>query len=57
MFNPVKSAKNHVRRNRNKYVVATAATTAGVAFVTHRGLQWKEFFADPSAFDAKHPAK
>lgn len=44
MINPVKSVKNHVHRNRTKYVAVTAFTAG--CFVTHRTHQWADFITD-----------
>lgn len=56
MLNAIAPVAGHINRHRKVYATA-AATTAAVAAVNHRVKQWKLFFNDPQAFDAKYPAK
>jgi hypothetical protein len=57
MIRPLTAVKNHVARNRKKYlVVSHVATAAAASLVTHRVMLAHEFFTSPETFDMKYPA-
>lgn len=55
MIKPLKAAKNHVRRNRGKYVAAPALVVG--AYAGSRFTLWTQFLSNPEAFDMMYPPK
>lgn len=56
MFNAIAPVAEHLNSHRKSYAGA-AAIIGGAAYVNKRVKLWKEFFADPEAFNAKYPAE
>lgn len=57
MIHPIKATKNHVARNRKKYLVIThTAAAVGGVVVGQRVLLAQQFFSNPEAFDLMYPS-
>jgi hypothetical protein len=54
---PLRAAKNHVARNRKKYLVIThTAAAVGGGLVANRVLLANQFFTNPEAFEMLYPS-